>query len=111
MKQLVVSNLNLSFFSFIDYFLMFIALDPHSEKLVQDALEKASKGRTTLIVSHRLTTITDADLIVFVNKGVVAESGTHDELMATKGLYYDLVEASKGVPEDENGKNIQNNGT
>lgn len=90
---------------------MFIALDPHSEKLVQDALEKASKGRTTLIVSHRLTTITDADLIVFVNKGVVAESGTHDELMATKGLYYDLVEASKGVPEDENGKNIQYNGT
>lgn len=85
------------------YLILISALDPHSEKLVQDALEKASKGRTTLIVSHRLTTITDADLIVFVNKGVVGESGTHAELMATKGLYYDLVEASKGTP-DENGK-------
>lgn len=58
---------------------------------MQKALEKASKGRTTLVVSHRLSTITKSDKIVFINKGVVAEEGTHAELMEKKGLYYDLV--------------------
>ncbi|KFB50603.1 AGAP005639-PA-like protein [Anopheles sinensis] len=70
------------------------ALDPNSERRVQDALERASKGRTTLVVSHRLSTITNADKIVYIDKGVVMEQGTHDELMAARGLYYDLVVAS-----------------
>jgi ATP-binding cassette subfamily B (MDR/TAP) protein 1 len=70
------------------------ALDPTSEKRVQDALERASKGRTTLVVSHRLSTITNCDKIVFINKGLVAEQGTHSELMAQKGLYFDLVNAN-----------------
>uniref|UniRef100_A0A182FDS3 ABC-type xenobiotic transporter n=1 Tax=Anopheles albimanus TaxID=7167 RepID=A0A182FDS3_ANOAL len=70
------------------------ALDPSSERRVQDALERASKGRTTLVVSHRLSTITNADKIVYIDKGVVMEQGTHEQLMASGGLYYDLVIAS-----------------
>nr|XP_040221248.2 multidrug resistance protein homolog 49 [Anopheles coluzzii]XP_040221249.2 multidrug resistance protein homolog 49 [Anopheles coluzzii] len=80
------------------------ALDPNSEKRVQDALERASKGRTTLVVSHRLSTITNADKIVYIDKGLVMEQGTHEELMAARGLYYDLVVASgsqKTVDDDE----------
>lgn len=70
------------------------ALDPTSEKRVQDALEKASKGRTTLVVSHRLSTITNSDKIVYINKGVVVEQGTHSELMNKEGMYFDLVNAN-----------------
>lgn len=78
------------------------ALDPTSERRVQDALEVASKGRTTLVVSHRLSTITNADNIVFVKDGVVAEQGTHNELMAKGGLYYQLVKISqRNEHEDE----------
>lgn len=71
------------------------ALDPHSEHLVQNALDRASKGRTTIVVSHRLSTITNADKIVYVDKGQVAEQGTHSELLNKKGLYYDLVNATQ----------------
>ncbi|XP_055916390.1 multidrug resistance protein homolog 49 [Eupeodes corollae] len=71
------------------------ALDPTSERRVQDALEVASQGRTTLVVSHRLSTVTNADKIVFVRDGTVMEQGTHEELMAKKGLYYGLVNATK----------------
>ncbi|XP_055605924.1 multidrug resistance protein homolog 49 [Uranotaenia lowii] len=77
------------------------ALDPNSEKRVQDALERASVGRTTLVVSHRLSTITNADKIVYIEKGVVVEQGTHDELMMKKGLYFDLVLASGARKEEE----------
>ncbi|KAH8297255.1 hypothetical protein KR044_008793 [Drosophila immigrans] len=71
------------------------ALDPTSEKRVQDALELASQGPTTLVVAHRLSTVTNADKIVFVKDGVVAEQGTHDELMDRGGLYYELVNITK----------------
>lgn len=67
------------------------ALDPHSERLVQDALDKASKGRTTIVVSHRLSTITNSDKIVFVENGQVMEEGTHQELLDKKGHYFQLV--------------------
>lgn len=77
------------------------ALDPNSEKRVQDALEKASRGRTTLVVSHRLSTITNADKIVYIEKGVVAEQGTHEELMAKKDHYYNLVIASGALRKDD----------
>lgn len=77
------------------------ALDPNSERRVQDALEKASRGRTTLVVSHRLSTITNADKIVYIDKGVVEEQGTHEELMAKKGLYYNLVIASGSQRKEE----------
>lgn len=69
------------------------ALDPHSEKRVQDALERASKDRTTVVVSHRLSTITNADKIVYIDKGVVVEQGTHQELIEKKGYYFELVSA------------------
>ncbi|XP_017479812.1 PREDICTED: multidrug resistance protein 1A [Rhagoletis zephyria] len=72
------------------------ALDTASEAKVQAALEKASKGRTTIIVAHRLSTIRRADRIVVINKGEVVESGTHAELMDLKSHYYNLVTTQLG---------------
>lgn len=69
------------------------ALDYHSEKLVQQALDMASKGRTTIVVSHRLSAIRGADKIVFIHEGKVVEEGSHDELMALEGMYYEMVRA------------------
>ncbi|XP_012236010.1 multidrug resistance protein homolog 49 isoform X2 [Linepithema humile] len=66
------------------------ALDVHSEATVQKALDAAAKGRTTIIVSHRLSTITNVDRIVFIKDGVVVEQGSHEELMALKNHYYGL---------------------
>ncbi|KJE88541.1 multidrug resistance protein 1a [Capsaspora owczarzaki ATCC 30864] len=66
------------------------ALDSESEKIVQEALDRASKGRTTIVIAHRLSTIQDADMIVVFHKGKVAEQGTHDELLHKRGLYYKL---------------------
>lgn len=71
------------------------ALDLHSEATVQRALDAASKGRTTIIVSHRLSTITNADKIVFIKDGVVVEEGTHEELLALGKHYYGLVAADE----------------
>lgn len=67
------------------------ALDSESEKVVQAALDVAAKGRTTIAVAHRLSTIQKADIIYVFDKGVVAEKGTHQELMALKGRYRELV--------------------
>ncbi|OUM64952.1 hypothetical protein PIROE2DRAFT_8095 [Piromyces sp. E2] len=67
------------------------ALDNQSEKIVQKALDSASCGRTTIIVAHRLTTIKNADCILVMNKGVITEYGTHEELMEKKSFYYNLV--------------------
>ncbi len=66
------------------------ALDTESEKLVIDALEKLMKGRTVLTIAHRLSTIRDADKIVVLKDGVVAEEGSHDQLMARDGVYAEL---------------------
>ena len=66
------------------------ALDTESEKLVQDALEKLMKNRTSLVIAHRLSTVRNADLIIVLQKGEIAEQGTHDELIAKKGMYYSL---------------------
>lgn len=65
-------------------------IDTETESLIQDALEKLTKDRTTLIVAHRLSTIRNADKIVVLHKGVVREMGTHNELMEKKELYYNL---------------------
>jgi len=67
------------------------ALDYESEKVVQEALDKAKVGRTTIIIAHRLSTIRNADLIFSLSGGKLVETGTHDELMLNKGLYYELV--------------------
>jgi len=67
------------------------ALDSQSEGIVQDALDRVMKGRTTIIVAHRLSTIKNADVIHAMKNGKIYESGTHTELMNKKGLYYKLV--------------------
>jgi ABC-type multidrug transport system fused ATPase/permease subunit len=66
------------------------ALDSESEKLVIEALERLMKGRTVITIAHRLSTIRDADKIIVISGGVVAESGNHDELMALGGIYAGL---------------------
>ncbi|PVH90867.1 multidrug resistance protein-like protein 1 [Periconia macrospinosa] len=71
------------------------ALDTKSEKVVQEALDKASKGRTTIAIAHRLSTIRNADKIVVMAKGKIVEQGTHDELMEAKGVYQSLVQAQE----------------
>ena len=69
------------------------ALDNQSEKVVQDALDKAREGRTTIVIAHRLSTIQTADTIIAISGGRVAESGSHSKLMEKEGLYYELVTA------------------
>lgn len=66
------------------------ALDTESERIVQEALEKASEGRTTIAVAHRLSTIKHADKIFVFEKGKVVEMGTHEELVAKRGIYYEM---------------------
>ena len=66
------------------------ALDTESERLVQDALEKLMKNRTSLVIAHRLSTVKNADLICVLHKGKIVETGTHNELLALNGRYTKL---------------------
>ncbi|MGG3693474.1 ABC transporter ATP-binding protein [Heyndrickxia ginsengihumi] len=66
------------------------ALDLESEHLIQEALDKLAKNRTTFIVAHRLSTITHADRIILIEDGEIKEMGTHEQLMNKQGLYYNL---------------------
>ena len=68
------------------------ALDTESERLVQDALENMMKNRTSIVIAHRLSTIQNADVIVVMQKGEIAEQGTHNELLEKNGVYKKLVE-------------------
>lgn len=68
------------------------ALDTESERLVQDAINKMMQNRTSIVIAHRLSTIRHADEIVVLQKGVVVERGSHDELMKKEGYYYRLVQ-------------------
>ena len=65
-------------------------IDTETEALIQDALAKLVRGRTTLVVAHRLSTIQNADKIIVIHKGRVREIGTHQELLARRGIYYQL---------------------
>ncbi|KAJ7150056.1 multidrug resistance protein 1 [Mycena crocata] len=67
------------------------ALDSSSEKVVQQALDTAAAGRTTIAIAHRLSTIQNADRIYFIKEGVIAEAGTHDELLSRNGYYSSFV--------------------
>jgi subfamily B ATP-binding cassette protein MsbA len=73
------------------------ALDTESEKLVMNALETLMQGRTVITIAHRLSTIRDADVILVLREGVVAEQGTHDELLARGGTYADLWRTQAGL--------------
>lgn len=74
------------------------ALDSKSEKLVQEALDKASQGRTTIVIAHRLSTIKNADKIVVLEKGSIIEQGSHQELMALGGAYFNLAKTQTSCP-------------
>jgi len=63
------------------------ALDSHTEREIQDALDRVSRNRTTLVIAHRLSTIIAADEIIVLDKGVIVERGTHQRLLADGGLY------------------------
>jgi subfamily B ATP-binding cassette protein MsbA len=76
------------------------ALDSESERLVQDALATLMRGRTSLVIAHRLSTIRAADLIVVMDKGRIAEQGTHDELVARGGIYAMLYRLQAGDAPD-----------
>ena len=66
------------------------SVDTRTEKNIQDAMVALMKNRTSLIIAHRLSTIRDADKIVVMDQGRVVETGSHDELLARQGKYYEL---------------------
>ncbi len=81
--------------------IIFYETDNTSERVVQDALDRAKEGRTTIVIAHRLSTIRNADLIIGLDRGEVMEHGTHDDLMERKGLYYELVTAQQRKEQNE----------
>lgn len=72
------------------------AIDTQSESLIRDALEMSTRGRTTIMIAHRLSTIKHADIIYFLDKGRIAEHGSHMQLMSRRGKYFELF--STGSP-------------
>lgn len=67
------------------------------EQVVQEALDKAREGRTCIVIAHRLSTIQNADVIVVIENGKVREQGTHQQLLAQKGIYFSMVNIQAGT--------------
>lgn len=67
------------------------------EQVVQEALDKAREGRTCIMIAHRLSTIQNTDLIVVIQKSKVREHGTHQQLLAQKGIYFSMVSVQAGT--------------
>ena len=67
------------------------SLDSESEKLVQDALEKLMKNKTSIVIAHRLSTIKNSDKIIVLDSGKIVETGNHDELISKNGYYSKLI--------------------
>ena len=78
------------------------SLDAGNETLIMDALQHFFQGRTVIIVAHRLSTIQFADNIIVLHQGEVAEQGSHDELLKTKGRYYQLINQQLQLGNHEN---------
>ena len=66
------------------------AMDTETERNIQNALEKLTNGRTTIMIAHRLSTLRDVDKLIVIDDGVITEAGTHDELIRKKGDFYKL---------------------
>ncbi|MGG1677286.1 ABC transporter ATP-binding protein [Neobacillus sp. NRS-1170] len=75
------------------------SIDTETETVIQEAMEVLKKGRTTFIIAHRLSTIRNADQILVLDRGTIVERGTHDELMAGKGKYYQMYQLQQGGSE------------
>ena len=72
------------------------SIDTETETVIQEAMEVLKKGRTTFIIAHRLSTIRNADQIIVLDRGMIVEKGTHDELMKKKGKYYQMYQLQQG---------------
>lgn len=75
-------------------------IDTETEVAIQASLEKMRKGRTTIAIAHRLSTIQDAELILVLHQGEIVERGTHQQLLAQKGLYYMMYQLQNGIMDD-----------
>jgi len=77
------------------------SVDTQTERMIQQALEVLLRGRTAFVIAHRLSTVRNADVILVMQEGQIAEQGSHDELMAQRGLYYRLVTSHDRAPAPE----------
>lgn len=80
------------------------SLDSHTERQIQDALERVTAGRTTITIAHRLSTITTSDQIVVLHKGEIVERGTHSDLLQLRGRYHAMWEKQTTIEKKEREK-------